>query len=299
MSLDFKYIFDDTVLFKRLQITVLLSRFSAGLLKTFNSAVALMRRPAVRCQLRSELAALPHQLVSYAELLAFFIEYGSKEALLLMAEDPVASYQDIMTASRLAGDLLPLLVPDNPRFRYTAAIMAKNVTPGPRAPGTTARACYLTMLPAACDVARQQGSDFDRAACGYLMAGAIEDWVAESAVQQGLPPPGDVLGWLQQAEAAHRRCKGVLPKQWTRELDAIRTLAAPVKASLQHMQQQGDRWRRLTPAAQQEIKAAHQVYDDDYRDPDARRKKLTCSGCGKRAPQLRTCGACREAQFCR
>ena len=107
-----------------------------------------------------------------------------------------------------------------------------------------------------------------------------------------------MLDWLHQAEAAHRRCKALLPKQWTSELDVMKATAASAEASLQHMRQQGDRWRRLTPAAQQELSAATQDYRDYYNDPDLRNQKLTCSGCGKWAPQLRTCGACREAQYC-
>ena len=130
------------------------------------------------------------------------------------------------------------------------------------------------------------------------MARRIEDWVAESAVRQGLPPPSAVLGWLQQAEAAHRRCKGLLPKLWMAELDSLKALAAPAKASLQHMQQQGDRWRRLAPAVELELQAAVKDCVDEMKGPD-NSKSCTCSGCGRVAPQLRVCGACREAQYCR
>ena len=273
----------------------------AGKLKMFNSAVALMQRPAVRRRLQSELAALPHKLVSYEELLAFFINLWSHEALDLMAGGGTeALYQDadFGAAIRHAVELLPQLAPDNPRFRYTAVLMAKCVSAVSHAPAAT-RTRYRTLLSVALDVARQQGNDYYTALCGYHMASAIKDWVAEAAVRQGLPPPSAVLVWLLQAEAAHRRCKALLPKQWTSDLDDMKAVAAPAKASLEQLQQQGDRWRRLTPAEQQGLEAAVRGYLDDYNDPNSDKKKLMCSGCGKCAPQLRMCGACREAKYCR
>ena len=267
----------------------------------YTSAVALLRQPAVRRRLRSELAALPQQLVSYEELLAFFIDYGSKEATQLHTVLGQASYQvaDIWTASRLATELLPQLAPDSPTLRYAAAAAAICVLPESHAAAAAACTRYLTMLPAALDVARQQGCDYSIASCGYHMAAEIGKWVAESTVRPGLPPPSAVLGWLQQAEAAHRRCKALLPKQWLCELDSMKALAAPAKPSLQRLQQQGDRWRRLTPAAEQELSAALIGYRDSIKDPALRAKTSSCSGCGKWTPQLRSCGACREARYCR
>ena len=261
-----------------------------------NGAVALMQRPAMQRRLRSELASLPPQLVSCEELLTFFINYGSKEALhLFMGGSTSASSMDIDTAIQLAAELLPQLAPGNPRFHYAAASMANCATFGPHAPAA-AGARHLTMITAAIDMARQHGSDYFTAFCGYSMANKTQDWVAESTVQPGLSPPSGVLGWLQQAEAAHRRCKALLPKQWVCELERLKPLAAPAKVFLQRLQQQGDRWRRLTPAVQQALDAAGQDYCDNM-DPDLGKKKLTCSGCGKWASQLRVCGACREVQY--
>ena len=118
-------------------------------------------------------------------------------------------------------------------------------------------------------------------------------------MRPGLPPPSAMLGWLQQAEAARRRCKSMLPKQWLFEVDGLRAVAAPAKAWLQHLQQQGDRWLQVAPAVQQELNAAGQALTNEGKDPDGLKKKLTCSGCGKCALQLSVCGACREAQYCR
>ena len=256
-----------------------------------------MRRPAVRRRLRTELAALPQQLVSYEELLTFFIDYGSWKAHGLLFDDPEASITDIRTAFRLATEVLPQLAPDNPRLHYTAACMARfSALPGPD-PAAAARTCFLEMLPAALDVARQQGSDYYTAACGYKAASELEEWVDESAVRQGLPPPSAVLGWLRQGEAAHRRCSALLPKQWYKDLDGLKSIAAPRKVILQKMQRQGDRWRRLTPAEEQGLEAALRECDKVFEDPDS--KKLTCSACGHCAPQLRRCGACKEVQYCR
>ena len=246
----------------------------------------------MRRRLQSELAALPQQLVSYEELLAFFIDYGSGVAShLVMEGDLGEESSDVRTALQLAADLLPQLAPDNPRLLFRAAIMARRFLPDPAAAGR-----YFTMLKTCLDVARQQGSDFFTASCGYTMAAGVELRVAQSAVRPGLPPPSAVLGWLQQAEAAHRRCKAMLSKQWTRDLDIAKAVAWPAKARLQRLQQQGDRWRRLEPAAQQ---AAVQNNLNNHYYLNSFENKLTCSGCGKQAPQLRTCGACREAQYCR
>ena len=198
------------VLRKLLQDTIF-GCVNLGLLKMSSRAVAVMRRPAVRLRLQTELAALPQALLSYQELLAFYIDNGSKLGLLVLKMGDTAAYPDIRAAARLAAELLPQLVPDNPRFRFAAALASHSVSPGPHAPAATAIACYLKMLPAALNVAQQQGSDYFTALCGYQMAIDVEDWVFESAMQQGLPPPSAVLGWLQQAEAAHRLFSACLP----------------------------------------------------------------------------------------
>ena len=233
----------------------------AGLLKMANRAVAIMRRPAMRRRLQSELGALPQPAMSYDELLAFFVDYGRRQAVYLLTVDATgASSADIRTAMRVAVDLLPQLAPDNPRLRYAAAGMASfNFI-------ESGRTCYHTMLIAALDVARQKGSDVYTARCGYQLANEI-DWIIDTAVQQGRLPPSAVLGWLLEAEAAHRRCKALLPRLWIIGLGSLRASAVPAKAALQHMQQQGDRWRRLAHAAQQEHDAAIMDVCDEYKDP--------------------------------
>ena len=86
---------------------------------------------------------------------------------------------------------------------------------------------------AALEVARQQGSDYYTACCGYQLA--TEDWAGGSDAQQVPPIPSAVLAWLLEAEAAHRRCKALLPKLWTRVLDDMAAMAAPTKAWLQRL----------------------------------------------------------------
>ena len=188
-----------------------------------NSAVALMRRPAVRRRLQAELAALPHQLVSYEEMLAFFLDYGAMTAVYLVNMDgeDEASLLDIRTAGRLAVELLPQLAPDNPHPHYRAASLGKSIAPS-----------SPTNMAAALAVALSQGSDFYVALCGYEVATAIEQWVAESGARRRVPPPSAVLGWLQQAEAAHRRCRALLPKQWTMVLDSWK--AGPAAETVDH-----------------------------------------------------------------
>ena len=255
----------------------------------------------MRRRLQSELAALPQQLISYEELLAFFVDYGSCAVgyLWLMGGDVGASFPEIRAAAQLAAELLPQLAPDDPKLLYTAASTAQYASAGLHAASAAGSARHLTMITAALDVAQQQGNDYYTASCGYLMAMHIRSWVAEPAMRKRLPPPSAVLGWLQQAEAAHRRCKALLPKQWTSQLDVQKGMAASAKDWLQQLQQQGNRWRRLTPAAQQELSAARQGYIDRRMGSDGGKKFLMCSGCGSCAAHLRLCGAYREAQYCR
>ena len=192
--------------------------------------------PASRAApVQSVLATLPRQLVTYEELQAFFIAFGCLEAR-IKEGDKGAPLADIMTAFRLAVELLSQLAPDNPSLRYAASMAS---FPSYLEVSMQAAFHASTMLTAALDVARQQGSDIYSAACGYQLATDINMWVVESAVRQGLPPPSVVLGWLQQAEAAHRRCKALLPKQWTIQLESKKALTAPAKAYLQQMQRKG------------------------------------------------------------
>ena len=281
---------------------------SAGLLKFSNSAVALMRRPAVRRRLQAELAALPQQLISYEELLAFFIDYGASLAddLQKGGKRTTPADADIWTVAQLAAELLPQLLSDNPRLRCVAADMAKAVAimaacvspDSERAAAASTR--YRTMLRAALGVAQQQGSDFYMAACGYAvattMATDIITYGTDSAVQPGTPPPSAVLGWLHEAEAAHRRCRALLPKAWFSGLGVLKAMAATTTPWLQRLRQ-GDCWRHSTPAVQRELEEALQDFRDSNKGPAP--TKLICSGCGTSAPQLRVCGACRKAQYCR
>ena len=254
-----------------------------------NAAVALMRRPAVRRRLQGELAALPEQPISYEELLCYFIDVGASGALKMTAMgDTEGSEVDISAATQLAAGLLPQLAPDNPKLRYKAASLGRGFA-----------LTYPTTMAAALDVAQQQGSDFYFVLGAYDVAVEIEQWVDESSARSGVPPPSAVLGWLQQAESADRRCRALLPKLWTNAMEDFKAPTAPAKAILQHLQQQGGRWRRLPPAVGQEIKAAVKASIEIYKEPDSLFKMLLCSGCGLRAPQLRVCAACREAQYCR
>ena len=82
------------------------------------------------------------------------------------------------------------------------------------------------------------------ALAGYQLAHkAIEHVNEPDTLAVLVDPPSVVLGWLKQAEAAHRRCKGVLPKLWTYKLDKAWAIASNVKPWLEQLQQEGDRWR--------------------------------------------------------
>lgn len=85
--------------------------------------------------------------------------------------------------------------------------------------------------------------------------------------------------------------------QWTCALDSRRTLALPLKPWLQQLQQEGDRWRPISPALRREAEAVAEARTAALmKNPGA---VLECDGCGKIAAQLRRCGSCKEVQYCR
>lgn len=98
------------------------------------------------------------------------------------------------------------------------------------------------------------------------------------------------MAWLQQAEAAQRKIKGLLPTVWAAQLEPTKAKSQSAKPWLVQLQQQGDRWRRMPfPALAQCAQGLANARDQPHE----------CARCGKEATQLRTCSACKEAKYCR
>ena len=103
-----------------------------------------------------------------------------------------------------------------------------------------------------------------------------------------------MLARLQQAEAAYQRCKGLLPSAWTQLVKRWRDVALLLRPWLLELQQsRGREWVRPSPAVAQKIDAAG---NQNRGDP---MRHGACSGCGLAAAQLRLCGSCKEARYCR
>lgn len=147
-------------------------------------------------------------------------------------------------------------------------------------------------------IAEDQGSNFYVACCGYQLVDVVGALAAKYPAVQHVNPPSVVLNWLQQAEAAHRRCKGVLPKQYTFQLDSLKGLASPLKPWLMQLQQEGDhsRWRSPPPEIVDNIDNTHADFLRELRE--SRAAPFECDACGAVVGQLRKCGSCKETQYC-
>ncbi|KAL4437308.1 hypothetical protein ABPG75_004447 [Micractinium tetrahymenae] len=134
--------------------------------------------------------------------------------------------------------LLPQLEPDNLYLQFVAALAV-----GERHDPERLRQEHR-MLRAALQLAEQRGCDVAVAFCGYQILVYLGEWAAKDLSSlQAECRPSQVLGWLAQARAAHRRAQALLPIRWTCEL---RAMAERSKGWLLHCRQQGGRWARMT-----------------------------------------------------
>ena len=182
-----------------------------GLLSMGNEVVVLLQQPSLRQRLTRELAAeqkhLSRQLLTYEQLLAFFVNDAVAQAsnMLLAAGGKMPVNRTVLTAALAGVALLPKLAPDSPRLLWCAGGAAALVQGAPGVPTV-----YLMMRDAQ-RVAEAQCSEYYVALESYKM---VPGYIASSATTDPaeLDTPSTVLGWLAAAEAAHGRCKGVLPK---------------------------------------------------------------------------------------
>ena len=143
-------------------------------------------------------------------------------------------------------------------------------------------------------LAMEQGSNYYVASAGYRLAYQVRKEV--TAKSGALDPPSTVLGWLAQAEAAHRKCQGILPASWTRQLDYLRSLGLSLKDWLEQLDKEGE----YRPPTAEELKSIADIHNDamsKFRESPL--AVFECDGCDKFAAQLRSCGSCKEAKYCR
>ena len=271
-----------------------------GAVALANGIVALLQRPLVRKRLQRELAKQQKQqggrsLLSYGELLALFVEDARSLAEDIWERTGVDGClsAEVLTAFRTAAYLLPQLTPD-PEYVYRVALSGG--AGGPTRPGWLegdwdAFGPSVPDLVKALQVAEQRGSDYYLAKSGYTLGTFTLVMPDLDLAEQQRHPPSALFGWLEQAEAAHRRCKGVLPKQWTAQLDRLKISSRPHKAWLLL---QGDTWREAPLSVSRHIVAVV----DDVNSGHYSHARLCC-GCGRQASALRRCGACQVVQYCR
>ncbi|GAB4820567.1 hypothetical protein N2152v2_007613 [Parachlorella kessleri] len=254
----------------------------SGLLPVYNSIVERMQRPAESAKLRPELGQLQSEvarsLLSYEQLLAYFIKLASNEAAELMANGGCGIAAHIDAAYRAQAELVPKLVPDA-LHRQFFSLMAAEVQGAMLQPPAYDH-CQQTIrnLAELLERAQQQDSDFTVALCGYQLASLCPDYGAVAHKKQlhqqqqqqaahlqgssaGLPahggvvPPSAFLGWLKQARRAHARCQATLPKQWTVGFERRQQAPLVWKSWLQGLQREGDRWQLPSTAQANQVDA--------------------------------------------
>jgi hypothetical protein len=135
--------------------------------------------------------------------------------------------------------------------------------------------------------ARRQRSPWFEAFAGYMLAGAVAEFMAGAPAGTQLDAawarPSAILECLRRAEAARRRCKAVLPTHWVAQLAAAKAPALALRSWLERCQRRGD---RLPAGASPEVPGVSG-------DIASR-----CSGCNEPSSQLRAC-PCKLARYCR
>ena len=119
-------------------------------------------------------------------------------------------------------------------------------------------------------------------------------------MQGGYPRPSQLLEALRDAEAAHARCKRLLPTVWFSYLETLRP-AAHMEEPLRLMVELQDDLlcappgptkatteRRVSAALKLGSQAAIEAHQGVSSDVT-----VTCSGCMRLTSNLRKCGACK------
>ena len=103
--------------------------------------------------------------------------------------------------------------------------------------------------------------------------------------------PAAAAALLEEGDAAHARCKKLLPPNWAAVLKADREVCWAVQPIIeQHMQRSPGAWQE---ALRQEAQGQLQQRVDRMQS----RGWPRCDGCGQPAAQLKWC-ACRLKQYC-
>ncbi|GAB4820573.1 hypothetical protein N2152v2_007619 [Parachlorella kessleri] len=286
-----------------------------SMLLACNNIVKVMQLPERAAQLRRELeqlqADLPHRLLSFEQLLAYFVWRAYNDTSILTdTGDSVVT--GIAVALRATVDVLPQLAPEHLQYCFhSIEVAAWYGGPGSIHPLST-RGQSVRNLIDLLRRAQQQGSDNTVAHCGYKLAafsakyGAWAYRCQQFALQQKKDPeslggsafarPSAFLGWLQQAKQAHARCNELLPLQWTLELMRREKQAAVCKPWLQLQQKEGDCWQQEGSEPNPDPEA--DAYMERRRTARNLATVFQCSGCGMPHSHLQTCADCKRAQYC-
>ena len=270
---------------------VYLDKDRAGMVDMASEAVVMLQQSPLRRRLQRELAKAAQQLgrplLSYDQLLAFFVDFAAGLACAMEAGTDTEKLGRLH-AIRTAVQLLPKLAPDSPSACYFAAMLTQRDPPAPS---------IYPLLCSALRVSQEHRSDVHAALCGYQLAGAATLQAALKPELLGDYPPSVALGWLEQAAGAHRRCK-LLPKQWTCQLDRLKAEASLMKPWLEQLQAEGECWRPAPAKLTLDIWLSTLEHKAVLRS-ESPRVALECDGCGRTAGQLRRCANCKEVQYCR
>ena len=122
-------------------------------------------------------------------------------------------------------------------------------------------------------------------------------WTAAAVAAAEFSPvlnPAAVAALLEEGDAAHARCKKLLPPSWAAALTAGREMSSPTRPVIErHAQRSPDAWQMAIV-----LEAAAQYRRQDERLRGKVEEGLpSCDGCGVHALQLKWC-ACRLKRYC-
>ncbi|GAB4820514.1 hypothetical protein N2152v2_007560 [Parachlorella kessleri] len=170
------------------------------LLPVNNRVVERMQRPAVAARLRQELeqlqADLPRSLLSYEQLLAYFVMLGFQHVRDLEISGDKSMADDVDMASRAAAQLLPTLAPDQLYLQFCAITMAENYY------STVRIVSNVKQIRELLERAQQQDSDFVVGYCGYVLVERSADY--GSYAWRVAKAPAQAWGSLAGLDAGER-----------------------------------------------------------------------------------------------
>ena len=275
-----------------------------------------LQRARLRQSLQRELAALqrglPSLLLTYERLLAFCVRLKHTAAAMLAdlakkGQAPASNgspadpyWRQAHAQAAADAELLAALHPDSPGDLFVAMVIEMPVLDL----SSSARLPALRRLQRARELAVAQGSNFWQALCSYqLLLGTCTVAMSLACCTTA---PATVLQWVAEADAALRRCKRQLPKQWTTQSMLSKQDLHALKDMLRVLSITGSYgadglWRPgpLTPDQFGQLMQLGVEAASLQQANGGARPLSTCDACGRFSCELRHCGACRSKAYCR